>query len=285
MGSGTLARVRGRLPLKLLLLALGLLLGAASALADDVDRIDEPASGAHVSGQVEIRGRATGPDPIRFSFYHIHYGVGSSPSILRPIGPASDQPIVSGRLGVWDTSTLSPGEYLILLTVYDTSGNTTRARVVVTVDAPPPRPRATGQVPLVVPSPGESPVPEQPAEGTPGPTPDFTPPESPVQPVIVPAPVPPAPAPVPQVAPPPPPPVQPIAPIQQGPIQESMPPPLPINLPGSDAFPTPTPPSFDTGPGPAPIVVPGGPPVPIIQPYEPPPPQPTIGLPTPFGLP
>ncbi len=78
--------VLGYLVLALIVALIALPAPSTPALADDNVRIDTPASGASVSGRVEIRGRASTADPSKFSFYRLHYGQGESPSVLRPIG-------------------------------------------------------------------------------------------------------------------------------------------------------------------------------------------------------
>jgi hypothetical protein len=264
-------------------LALALLRGALGVSADDAARIDAPAGGERVRGVVEIRGRAVGPDPSRFSFYRLHYGPGQSPSTFRQIGPAGDQPVEDGRLGVWDTSAVSPGEYLIQLTVYDTDGRTTTAGVAVVVEATPTPTRPINRPPPVFATPGDTPTPGPEPEATATPLPELPPPDSPIQPSDAPPPAPPPPAPVPDVAPPPPPSGPP--PVQIDPIGPAGPPPPPASVPlGPDPFTPPTPPPFDPGPAPPTIFVPGPPPPPVIQPFEPPAPATPLPLPTPLGL-
>lgn len=267
----------------MLVLLFALLLGVVGARAEDADRIDAPTNGDHVAGQVEVRGRAVGRDPSRFSFYRLHYGPGPAPSVLRPIGPPVDQPVDSGPLGVWDTATLSPGDYTLQLTVYDTGGSTNVIRIVVTVD-PAPRPTRSGtQPPLVFATPGEAPTPGAAPEAAPAQPPPPPPQDTSVRPVDVPPPSPRQPITLPDAPPPGVPPPPPLAPIPSDPIrQPSLPPPLgPIN---TDPIARPTS-SFDPGPsGPAPITLPPPPAAPVLPPYEPPP-LPTFPVPTPFGNP
>ena len=295
---GTLRRVRGRLVSILALLALLVVLGTAARpgpivaapAAQDGEggpRIDAPTGGARVSGRVEIRGRAVTPNPSRFQFYRLYYGQGAEASALRPIGASVDRPVEDGVLGTWDTATVTPGEYLILLSVYDQSSQSTSARVVVTVEPPPtPAVRPT-QAPLVVVTPDEVPTPN-PDEAAAGPTPI---PELPqLDPNIPRVDIPPsAPGPaIPNVVP-----ISPEGPIQ--PIQPSGPvsaptPFIPVGPssapPPSEPIAAPSGPSFDPGQSGAPsISAPPPPAPPVVQPYEPPPPLPTAPPPTPFGLP
>ena len=115
------------------------------------------------------------PDRARFSFYRLHYGAGSAPSSLRPIGNPVDQPVENGVLGTWDTAPLLTGEYTVQLTVYDTSGGTTITRVLVNV-LPAPTPTPLLQQPVRVPVAGETPTPSDDDAGpTPTPLPEIAP--------------------------------------------------------------------------------------------------------------
>lgn len=255
-------------------------------LADDNVRIDVPASGTSISGSVEIRGRATTADPSRFSFYRLHYGSGSSPNTLRPIGGAGERAVENGMLGVWDTAPLITGEYTLLLTVYDVSGATTVARVVVHVLPAPTPTLRTDQWPLVVVPPGATPTDSENTGPTPTPIPEL--------PQLDPQ--------IPQIDLPPQdsgaPPVQPVnsQPSDPGfqPIPITGPNPVaPSSLPPAGPGPAPAPQPnvlspIDTGPAsaPPPAINPvAPPPPPIVAPYEPPPALPTIAPPTPDGIP
>jgi hypothetical protein len=260
---------------------------SASTQGDESARIDVPANGASVIGAVEVRGRAITADPSRFSFYRLHYGAGVAPPSLRPVGPASDRPVENGVLGIWDTAPLFQGEHLLQLTVYDTSGGTTTARVVVNVlPAPTPTPRS--QPELLIPVPGQTPTPGEEGEAVPTATPlPELPQLDPQIPYIE----------VPQQYQPPPP-IQPVDPpppdqgfqpiqIDQGPRpQQAPPPPLPGAPPPASL------PQFDPGPSLAPQPAPfnpvnpvGPPPPPVVAPYEAPPTVPAPPTPTLFGLP
>ena len=278
--------VRIALTVLTLALTIGLTLTpTASTQGDEAVRIDAPANGASVIGSVEVRGRATTADPSRFSFYRLHYGAGSSPGSLRPVGPAGDKPVEDGVLGIWDTAPLFQGEYTLQLTVYDTAGGTTTTHVVVNV-LPAPTPTPRNQPSFVVPVPGETPTtPEEETGPTPTPLPELPQLDPqirqidvPQQPVYQP--------PIQQVNPPPPAPdFQPIQ-IAPGPLppqQQPLPP-----LPGapSSSGPGPFDPGSSTGPAPFNPVNPVGPPgAPVVAPYEPPPTLPPPPTPTLFGLP
>jgi hypothetical protein len=272
----------------LVLVALLVLAGTPTALmqGDEVARIDQPVAGARIVGVVEVRGRAITADQSKFSFYRLHYGSGSAPSSFRPIGSPVDRPVENGVLGTWDTSPLIAGEYTLQLTVYDTAGATTIARVLVNV-LPAPTPTPLSQPSVRIPVPGETPTPGDEDLGpTPTPLPEIPPlvpnipqidtspinPGLPVQPVQGPDTTAPG--------------FQPI-PINPAPTGPQYAPPIP-GAPAPGAAPT-----FDPGIPSAPPVnpispvnVPGAPSGPAIAPYEPPPtlPPPAIPTPTILGL-
>lgn len=279
--------VLSSLALTLVLALIGLPTLSTPAHADDYVRIDAPADSANVSGKVEIRGRASTADPSQFSFYRLHYGQGDSPSVLRPIGGPADKPVVDDVLGVWDASTLITGPYLILLTVYDQTGNTATSQVVVNVlPAPTPTPR-TNQPPLVV-VPQGTPTDDQQDNGpTPTPIPELPQLDPNIPQINIPQ----------QNTSPP---VQPVVPQQTDPNVQ------PITVPGPapaqpPSFAPPPPPSgsapiavptFDVGTGggapsqPMDVNAPPPPPAPVVQPFQPN--APSIQLPptpTPQGIP
>ena len=257
---------------------------SAATQADDAVRIDAPANGTSVIGSVEVRGRAVTADPSRFSFYRLHYGAGASPVSLRPVGPAGDTPVEDGVLGVWDTAPLFQGEYLLQLTVYDTSGSTTTAYVVVNV-LPAPTPTPRNQPAFIVPAPGETPTtPEEDTGPPPTPLPELPQLDPQIPQIVVPEQNQQPPPPIQQVNPPPPAPG--FQPIQIDPVPQPQSPLAPIQGVPQPSGPAP----FDLGPAVAPApfnpVNPvGPPPAPIVAPYEPPPTLPAPATPTQFGLP
>ena len=284
----TLAGMAGPLRLIVSGLALALVIALVGApapptRADDAVRIDSPAAGERVVGSIEIRGRATTADPARFAFYRLYYGAGSAPTSLRPIGSANDRPVEDGVLGTWDTAPLFQGEYTLQLSVYDKSGGTTTASVVVTI-LPAPTPTSRNLPSVLVPKPEQTPDPDEDTGPPPTPLPEL--------PQLIPN--------IPNIN-------VPQQPQNQPPIPQALP---PANDPGVQPVfidpgpPPPQPPQFqpgltnpnpistvDTGP-PAqqpqfnPINPVGPPPVPVIVPNEPPPP--TLSLPptpTLFGIP
>jgi hypothetical protein len=258
---------------------------SASTQGDDIARIDAPTPGASVIGSVEVRGRAATADPTRFAFYRLHYGAGSSPTSLRPIGSPSDTPVENGVLGIWDTAPLFQGEYTLQLTVYDTSGATTTTHVVVNVLlAPTPTPRTQ---PAFIVVPGQTPeVPQDDIGPEPTPLPELPQLDPQIPQINIPQ-QDPGRAPVQPVNPPPPGPgFQPIQ-IDQGPQPQQAPLP-PLQGPSQPGGPT----QLDPGPAIAPAPAPfnpvnpvGPPPAPVIAPYEAPPTLPLPATPTLFGLP
>jgi len=111
-------------------------------------RIDAPTAGAQVDGVVEIRGRAIVPEGRRFAYYRLLIGVGKAPAIMRPLGPAYDQPVENGVLATWDKDRFPSDEYQLTLQVYTTDDEYESASALVIVKAKPtPTP-----LPLAVPS-------------------------------------------------------------------------------------------------------------------------------------
>jgi hypothetical protein len=193
------------LPVALLVSAMWVLIVVQTASGQGEDRIDTPANGAPVSGAVEIRGRATGPDVSRFSFYRILIGVGRSPSAMRPLGPPHDQPVEDGVLATWDTDQFPSGEYTLVLMVYDKDQkNTTAQAVVYIADKATPTPVRSADGPIIFLTPVEvapaAPAAIPPPDSDSGPLPVELPPaeidsESP-PPLLPIAPAAPAPAPI-----------------------------------------------------------------------------------------
>jgi len=93
--------------------------------------ITSPKASATVFGVVDIRGIAA---DAYISQYRLEYGKGEAPDTFLPIA-ISNEPIWSGSLGLWDTSTLTTGTYTLRLTVTDKSGNVSQASCLVFVKA------------------------------------------------------------------------------------------------------------------------------------------------------
>ncbi|MGE3960177.1 MAG: penicillin-binding protein [Dehalococcoidia bacterium] len=87
----------------------------AVATSDLPARIDSPSANATVSGNVDIRGRATSE---KFTQYRLEWGRGDNPSSWVRIS-SSTNAVTGGTLGRWDTGQLSAGDYTLRLVVED----------------------------------------------------------------------------------------------------------------------------------------------------------------------
>ncbi len=93
----------------------------------------DPLNGGKVSGSTTIQGTAFIPN---FGFYSLQIALPGDPVWL-PI-QVGQQAVKNDTLGVWDTSTLSPGAYMLRLEVTDNVGNVMPAcDIQVTVEAVP----------------------------------------------------------------------------------------------------------------------------------------------------
>jgi hypothetical protein len=81
--------------------------------------ISSPSSGAQVQGVVEVRGSANIPN---FAFYKIEIKASDSSANWQVV-TAGTKPTIEDVLGVWDTSLVINGVYLLQLVVTDTAGN------------------------------------------------------------------------------------------------------------------------------------------------------------------
>ncbi len=81
--------------------------------------ISSPSGGAQIQGLVEIRGSANIPN---FAFYKIEIKASDSSANWQVI-TAGTESKVENLLGVWDTSLVINGVYLLQLVVTDTAGN------------------------------------------------------------------------------------------------------------------------------------------------------------------
>lgn len=113
--------------------------------------ITSPQSGAAVRGQVEILGNVDVPnyESAELAFgYLLPEGTASSPAEAWFIIRTFPQPIAESPLAVWDTSSVTDGEYILRLRVYLQDGTIQDAplvRVIVGSDTPTPTPTATPQ--------------------------------------------------------------------------------------------------------------------------------------------
>jgi hypothetical protein len=136
---GTAVRL---MPRGVAVLGLPLILAPASSKAGAetpaaVARIDALTAGAQVDGVIEIRGRAIIPGSRRFAYYRLLIGIGTSPSIMRPLGPPYDRPVENGPLATWDTDRFPSDEYLLTLQVYTNDDEYESASALVSVGAKP----------------------------------------------------------------------------------------------------------------------------------------------------
>ena len=93
--------------------------------------IVQPTDGAQVSGDVEVAGFADGPG---FHSYVVEYapaGENIPGTAWQPVERPQFEPssATGGRLGVWATQDLERGNYVLRLTVYDTTGRSAVASV------------------------------------------------------------------------------------------------------------------------------------------------------------
>ena len=98
----------------------GQALSPSTALAQDTSGITSPAPGSAVTETVTILGTATDAN---FQSYVLHYKPSEAFANAYAYFDDGNQPIVDGVLGVWDTSELAPGSYVLRLRVVRTDGN------------------------------------------------------------------------------------------------------------------------------------------------------------------
>jgi hypothetical protein len=93
---------------------------AAFLQADDTLRIDSPSSDETVSGIVEIRGAAAAPGMMRF---RVEFGYDPDPTGTWFLILEGTEPVQNGALAVWDTTSVSEGEYALRLAAYFADGS------------------------------------------------------------------------------------------------------------------------------------------------------------------
>ncbi len=90
--------------------------GAANVQVPGFVEITQPAPGDAVSGLVTIYGSADHP---AFTAYDLAFAYAENPTnTWFPIGEPSQLAVVGGRLGLWDTSEIVDGDYLLRLRVW-----------------------------------------------------------------------------------------------------------------------------------------------------------------------
>lgn len=98
-------------------------------------RITAPASGALLSGRVQIVGTAYDAN---LHSYLLEYGSGQPAVGFRSVSPPGTASVVDGTLATVDTTSLPPGVGALRLTAHDAAGNTSSAVVPVQIDNTPP---------------------------------------------------------------------------------------------------------------------------------------------------
>ncbi|RLF56784.1 MAG: hypothetical protein DRN25_07485, partial [Thermoplasmata archaeon] len=95
-----------------------------------VASLDKDISGAIVSGVIDIRGSAFGPE---FSTYHLYYGKGVYPATWHEFYSSSSQ-VVNGVLASWNTTSVDDGLYTIKLEVIDNHSKVYTDMIILTVN-------------------------------------------------------------------------------------------------------------------------------------------------------
>lgn len=107
---------------------------AAEGCAIGQINLTYPQNGSRVSGSITVRGTANIPN---FGFYIVQIARPGD-AIWLPIHDVGQQPVKNDTLSTWDTTTLTPGEYMLKLVVTDNVGNElTPCEIRVTVEAAP----------------------------------------------------------------------------------------------------------------------------------------------------
>jgi len=161
--------------------------GRAAPLYQIESSITQPANGARVSGQVEVRGVARHPN---IDFYQVRYAPGSGPTEdtqWEDFGFVYGRQVENDVLGTWDTTQLPDGQYTLALAVwgindpnnphldYVTNLVVDNSELVMT-PTPVEEVEPTQVVATITPGPTPTPVAvEQPPTVTPRPTPTFSP--------------------------------------------------------------------------------------------------------------
>jgi hypothetical protein len=84
--------------------------------------LTSPVEGATVNGQVNLVGSANDP---QFARYELAFAYDPNPTdTWFEIAPPVTLPVTTGQLGVWDTTTITDGTYMLRLRVFSTQSNT-----------------------------------------------------------------------------------------------------------------------------------------------------------------
>ncbi|MFN8597310.1 MAG: hypothetical protein U0559_14160, partial [Anaerolineae bacterium] len=109
--------------LLLIILSLALLTGPAAAapLAQEpIASITSPVDGQQLSGIVRITGSANHPE---FDRYEIAYGPDPNPNDAWQPFSSNSQPVTNDVLGLWDTTRVADGGYMLRLRVVRKDSN------------------------------------------------------------------------------------------------------------------------------------------------------------------
>lgn len=93
--------------------------------------ISAPLSGAAVSGSVEVKGTAAGPD---FGYYKVEYKAPGSTTWVWVDGKTHDTPVGDGVLATWDVSKLPAGVYALRVLAADKGGQYNTSQISVNVN-------------------------------------------------------------------------------------------------------------------------------------------------------
>lgn len=93
-----------------------------------------PANGASVNGSVTIIGAATAATFNRFDLEYAPIQVNGQIGTLVKLVTGSTQPVPSGQLGLWNTTLVPNGNYVLQLTMFSTTGGFITKRVQVNVN-------------------------------------------------------------------------------------------------------------------------------------------------------
>jgi hypothetical protein len=143
---------------------------SASAQAPGFADVTQPQPGQAISGMVTIEGSAAHPS---FVAYELSFAFDSDPTeTWFPIMDAIQTPVTDDRLGIWDTTNITDGNYRLRLRVMLKNGNSLEAIVpglrvrnytpveVATAQLPAATPTSSPSVPTSTPRPTPVPIPE-----------------------------------------------------------------------------------------------------------------------------
>jgi membrane carboxypeptidase/penicillin-binding protein PbpC len=101
-----------------------------TTIGKGIAAIEEPGPFAVISGEVVIKGTASGDG---FTFYRLSYFPGLYPEEVWLIADEETEPKTNAVIGIWDTSGLEEGVYTLLLTAVNEDGTFAEASVPVSI--------------------------------------------------------------------------------------------------------------------------------------------------------